>query len=225
MAFYRLRSGAPAPGPMYKKRRTGPASTQQQLSQLKRKVAALKPETKVAYVTGQNANVAATVGNIQYLSTIGQGVTKRERLGDQIRLTRIQFRIQAVDVLESAVGNFTNRILLVRDKAATGVIPTIAGAASSILTGATPLGQPLPNTMDRFVILKDFVYNGSQIIQGTLPGQFYCDMKMNVVMDYLDTGSAIGSAGSNALFVVVLTDATAATQDWNFTCNLSFTDV
>jgi len=224
MVYFTKRVYTPSYTPN-KRYKAATASTQKQLAQLKRKVNQLKPEVKCTFITGQNANVAQSVGNIQYLSGIAQGVTKQSRLGDQIRLTRMQFRIQAVDVLESSVGNFTNRILIVRDKAATGVIPTIAGASNSILTSASPLAQQLPNTLDRYVIVKDFTYNGSQVIQGTLPGQFWFDMKCNIVLDYLDTGSAIGSAGSNSFFVVVLTDATAATQDWNFVANLYFTDV
>jgi len=226
MAYYRLRSGAPPPGPSYKKRRTASTqSTQQQLALLKRKVNQLKPETKCCSVTGQLANVATGTGNIQYFSNIAQGVTKQTRLGDQIRLERVQFRIQAIDSTTDAASNFCNRILIVRDKAATGVLPTVSGTVNSVLTSAVSLAQPNPGTLDRFVVLKDITYNTEQVLEGTIPGTFWFDMKCNLVLDYLDTSAAIGSAGSNALFVIVITDSTAATQDWNYTCNLYYTDV
>lgn len=226
MAYYRLRSGAPAPSQSYKKRRTaGPASTQQQLALLKRKVNQLKPETKCTFVSGAMSNVASAVGNISYLTQIAQGVTKQTRLGDQIRLTRIQFRIQCIDSQTNATGNLVSRIMIVKDKSATGVIPTIAGASNSVLTAASTLAMQLPNTLDRFVILKDMTYNGNQVVNGDIPGEFWFDMKCNTVLDYLDTGAAIGSAGSNSLFVIVVTDNTAATSDWNYVANLYFTDV
>lgn len=225
MAYYRLRSGAPAPSQSYKKRRTAAPSTQQQLALLKRKVNQLKPETKCTYVSGQLANVASGTGSISYLSQIAQGVTKQSRLGDQIRLTRVQFRIQCIDSQTNVSGNLVSRIMIVKDKSATGVIPTIAGASNSILTAASTLAMQLPNTLDRFVVLKDMTYNGNQIVNGDIPGEFWFDMKCNTVMDYLDTGAAIGSAGSNSLFVVVVTDNTAATSDWNYVANLYFTDV
>jgi len=226
MAYYRLRSGAPAPSQSYKKRRTASTqSTQQQLALLKRKVNQLKPETKCTYVSGQLANVATGVGSISYLSQIAQGVTKQARLGDQIRLTRIQFRIQCIDSQSNATGNLVSRIMIVKDKSATGVIPSIAGASNSVLTAASTLSMQLPNTLDRFVVLKDMTYNGNQVVNGDIQGEFWFDMKCNTVMDYLDTGAAIGSAGSNSLFVIVVTDNTAATSDWNYVANLYFTDV
>lgn len=226
MSYYRLRSGAPAPSYAYKKRRTaGASTTQQQLTQLKRKVAALKPEVKCAETNGQLANVVGATGAISYMSGIAQGVTKQTRLGDQIRLTRIQFRIQCVDALSAASGNFVNRILVVRDKAATGVIPTISGAMASVLTAGDTLTMPNPSSLDRFTILKDWTYNGNQLTLGNISGEFWCDMKMNHVMDYLDAGATITSAGSNSLFVIVVTDATASTQDFNFIANLYFTDI
>jgi len=225
MAYYRLRSGAPAPGYAYKKRRTaGSSSTQQQLALLKRKVNQLKPEVKCWSMTGQHANVATAVGDIQLISTITQGVTKSARLGDQIRLTRLQFRIQFIDTLLSTARNFGNRIIIVRDKAATGAVPSISGTASSVLTSAVSLAQQLPATLDRYVILKDYTYNTQQLIDGTINGHFYFDMKMNVVLDYLGADGSQASAGANALYCIVLTDATTASQDWNFSANLYFTD-
>lgn len=226
MAYYRLRSGAPPPGQSYKKRRTeSTQSTQQQLALLKRKVNQLKPETKCCAVTGQLPNVAPGTGNIQYLSNIAQGVTKSTRLGDQIRLERIQFRIQCIDSVTSAPGNFCNRILIVRDKSATGVSPVVSGTAASILTGAVSLSMPNPGTLDRFVVMKDYTYNSNSVVAGDIPGMFWFDMKCNLVLDYIDTSAAIGSAGSNALFVVVVTDSTSATSDWNYAANLYYTDV
>lgn len=224
--FYRLRSGAPAPGPSYKKRRTfAPSTTTQQLAQLKRKVNALKPETKCAAVTGSLPNVVPAVGAIAYISSIAQGVTKQTRLGDQIRLNRLQFRIQAVDTQSNAGGNFCFRIMLVRDKAATGAAPSISGAVTSVLTNGTSLAMQNPAILDRFTVIKDWSYNGNQLSAGDIIGTYWCDMKMNHLLDYVDATASTTGAGSNSLYVIVVHDATASTSDFNFSANLYFTDV
>jgi len=220
----RVRASPFGAGPPYKKRRTA-ASTEKELAILKRKVNALKPEVKCCAVTGNMTNVSSAVGRVEYISQIAQGVTKSTRLGDQIRLTRLQLRIQATDSQSAASGNFCCRILLVKDKAATGVLPVLNGAANAVMTNTTTLAMPNPSTLDRFTILKDVTYNGNQIVNGTISGEYYFDMKFNTPMDYLDTGSTISSAGSNSLFLIVVTDYTAATSDWYYAANFYFTDV
>jgi len=224
MVYYTKRVFAPSYS-RNKRFKASSTSTQKQLALLKRKVNALKPETKCAVVTGQHANVGNGAGDIQYISAIAQGVTKQTRLGDSIRLTRLHHKIQAVDVLTESGGNFKSRVLVVRDNAATGAIPTIAGTATSIMTNFTPLAMQNPATLDRFTIMYDRTYNGLQVTLGAISGEWEIDSKMNLVLDYVDTGATVSSAGKNSLYSIVLTSATTSTQDWNYASSLYFTDV
>jgi len=85
--------------------------------------------------------------------------------------------------------------------------------------------MPLPGTLDRYTILKDITFNSNQVTAGDIPGQFWFDMKCNFLMDYLDGAATITSAGSGALYVIVVNDTTVGIQDYNYLANLYFTDV
>lgn len=223
MAFYRLRSGAPAPSYSYKKRRTtGSSSTQQQLALLKRKVNALKPEVKIAAATGTFTNVAQAVGAIDYLTQIGQGVTKTGRLGDQIRLIRVQFRIQGTSPVATA--GIINRIMIVKDTQAVAGTPSITGGVTSIFNNGVPLTMQTAGNMDRFQVLKDYSYSAVAASNGNNMGCFNFDMKCNILTDFTSTGATAASSGKNALYVVVLTDDGTSVQDWAYQANLYFTD-
>lgn len=199
------------------------SSDHTKLVRLQRTVNSLKPEVKCAQFTGSFANVVGGTGAIDYLSQVAQGVTKGARLGDQIRVTRLQMRIQGTaPVANSSV---VNRIIIVRDKSQVGGTPSISGGVTSIFSSGNSTALQLPNNMDRFVVMKDLYYGPNEQVLGNKSGEFYIDMKLNLVTDYISTGSTAANSSKNAMYIIVLTDDTTNVQDWTWTVNLHFTDV
>lgn len=209
--------------PAKRSKKSASSSTSNQLRLLKRKVNALKPETKIALATGTFTNVVTAVGAISYLLQVAQGVTKSTRLGDQIRVKRIQFRMLGTSAV-TTVG-VCNRIFLVRDYASIGGSFSITGGITSFLNVATSLGQVVAQNVDRFKVIKDVTYAPLQQTSGTISGEILWDIPMDLLVDFTSTGATSSDSGKNALYIVVVTDDTAGTQDWSYSANIHYTDV
>jgi len=205
------------------KRYKASPSDHSKLVRLQRTVNLLKPEVKCAQFTGSFANVVGGTGAIDYLSQVAQGVTKGARLGDQIRVTRLQIRIQGTaPVANSSV---VNRIIIVRDKSQVGGTPSISGGVTSIFSSGNSTALQLPNNMDRFQIMKDVMYSPNEQVLGNKSGEYAFDMKLNLLTDFISTGASVANSSKNAMYIIVLTDDTTNVQDWAWTVNLHFTDV
>lgn len=194
---------------------------------LQRKVALLRPETKVLQTLVNISNVADTVGSITYISGVAQALTDTGRIGDKIRVTSVSGSISVYNQFSVVSGNLYS-VFIVKDLDSSGVVPVISGTAQSIFSSFNSRTSfPQTGTTDRFKILarKDFASNAAAL-GGPQSGTYQTfNIKMNHTLTYRDTSSAQTGAGKNALYMVVLTDDINDAVDLVAPIAITYTDV
>lgn len=194
---------------------------------LQRKVALLRPETKVLQTLVSATNVSDIAGSITYISGVAQALTDTGRIGDRIRVTSVSGSISMYNQFSAAAGLLYS-VFIVKDMDSNGAIPTISGAAQSILTSFNSrTAFPQTGTVGRFKILarRDFGSNAANS-GGPQSGTYQTfNIKMNHTLTYRDTSSAQTGAGKNALYMVVITDDTIDSVDLVAPITITYTDV
>lgn len=220
MAFYRLRSGAPAPGISYKKRRWTPTKTSvnQQLTQLKRKVARFTPETKMIQIGQSLPNVADTTGGILYISGIAQGADFDDRLGSKVHAVMMELNV-SVTSTNSDVGTGLNEMFslyLIKDAMGTGSLPAIAGTQNAVMASLSPLaGFVSPLNRDRFKILRQWDTSAALLSNGTDLSVQKWRVPLSGLTEFTDTTASITGAQKNAYYLVALTNAPSDVVDFS----------
>lgn len=193
---------------------------------LQRKVALLRPETKVLN-TLVNVNNITTAGSVTYLTAHAQALTDAGRIGDKIRVTGISGMVSVYSGALAATGVMYS-IFVIKDNDSNGVVPSITGTAESIFTDANPrTAFAQTGTSGRYKILarKDFGSN-SVYLGGPQSGTYQkFNIKLNNVLTYRDTTAAQTAAGKNALYMVIITDDGSNTVDVVCPCSITYTDV
>jgi len=202
-----------------------PARLKAQVSRLKRQVAALKPEVKISYQTSSQVNVT-NVGVVVPLSLVAEGLTDELRLGDTIKPVRLNLKIQVASG-NNATANNTNvhKYMVIRDRRSNGVVPSIAGASTSILEAFTPRDAMICHQgQTRFKSLAEYDVSATQLLNGTISP--LCDMSIPLsgTTTYIDQTAAQGGAGDNHYYLLILTDSTDNTIDFAISWQFMFTD-
>lgn len=196
-----------------------------QVSRLKRQVAALKPEVKISYQTSTQSNIT-NVGAVVPLSLIAEGLTDELRLGDTIKPVRLNLKVQVTGGLTVAAGNTdVFKFMIIRDKRSNGVVPSIAGASTSVLEAFTPRDAMICHQgQTRFKSLREYEVSSYQISAGTMSPLVDLSIPLSGTTTYIDQTAGQGGAGDNHYYLLLLTDATSNTVDFAISWQFLFTD-
>jgi len=168
-----------------------------------------------------NANVTATqAGAVQYLSGLVQGLDQVNRIGDSLRIQRLDFTgVCTVGVATQA----SIRILIVRDMENQGA--AISGA--DLLSNAGGAGAAVSlynyiNMHERFSIIYDELVTLDPLSNINTPLRFTTTHKGHI--RYRDTSAAVTGAAEGSLWFMALTDVAATGPACRFSFRLTFTD-
>lgn len=154
-------------------------------------------ETKVAEATG-TASISTT-GAVTSCSLIAQGLDYGNRVGDSIKLQRIEFRVRWT--VGTGTGTFC-RVLLVRDLDGYGTKPGL----TDVLQAVTVLSPKNYLNADRFSILYDELSTLNQ--SDTVSVSMY-DSPHEGHIKYLGTTAADASSGKGSLYLMFLSNEAA----------------
>lgn len=154
-------------------------------------------ETKIAEATGTSA--IDTAGAVTSMSLIAQGLDYQNRIGDSIKLQRIEFRVRWT--VGTGTGTFI-RTLLVRDLDNYGTKPTIG----DVLQTVSVLSPKDYLNADRFSILYDEL---GTLNQSEANSVSTFDMAHEGHIKYLGTTAADASNGKGSLYMMFLSNEAA----------------
>lgn len=166
-----------------------------------------RTELKTIDQSGQNSTITAA-GTVTLLNGIGQGTDYTQRIGRQVLLKAINFKIDIrLAGLTTGAGE-TVRCLLVYDCQTNAAAP----AVTDILNTATPLSPMNLNNRDRFKVLKDWIVplEVSQYTAGVLnagsPMRHVKKTYKRISMDMIfgATGSTVGSINTGGIFLLMI---------------------
>ncbi len=172
-------------------------------------------ETKVLETS--NSGAIDNAGTISTLSSIAQGLDYTNRVGDSIKLQRIEIRLRAT--IGSGTKSFL-RVMLVRDLDGYGTKP----AVTDILQSADVLSPKKYLNQDRFAVLYDELEFLSSVSEtGSLS---VIDMPHGGHIKYLGTTAADASNGKGSIYLLWLSNEAAGANAVNvwFYSRLYFTD-
>lgn len=164
------------------------------------------------------SNAIDTTGIVQSISSIAQGLDYTNRIGDSIKLQRIQCKVQWVT---GTTGTKTFiRTLLVRDLDGYGTTPTIA----NVLQTVSVLSQKNYLNTDRFSVL----YDEFECLNSVSQTNAICDIDMphEGHIKYLGTTAVAASNGKGSLYMLFLSNETAGTNSpiATFNSRIYYTD-
>jgi len=189
------------------------------------------PELKFLDTTLAVANMPIT-GSVLNIVGIAQGTNSSDRIGDTVNVTSVAIKGQLGPDTDS-FSRFYHRVLIVLDKqAVSDTLPTAANIISDAVTTADPIiCLPNPQNTERFTILwmSELFDNGLGCGQNSFndvsfqqSGAFEGTWSGNVKVSY--NGTAGTDFQKNAIYVVHLTNSTAATMDWTGVARVTYTD-
>jgi len=199
-------------------------SDHNKLLKLQRAVASLAPELKWFTSSGSVLNVNDGNGSIACVSLVAQGTDDVNRIGNQISAKKISINCKLIDG-GSAVGSVsTYTVYLVRDDDSNGIIPTVSGAANSILDGSQPINQLQRSVENRFKILRKKVLTGAMLAAGSAHYLWNWTVPLNFKMTFRGSAGTQINVGRYGLYLVFVSDDAADTVDFAYTQHLCFTD-
>jgi len=154
-------------------------------------------ETKIAEATGTSS--IDTAGAVTSMSLIAQGLDYQNRIGDSIKLQRIEFRVRWT--VGTGTGTFI-RTLLVRDLDNYGTKPTLG----DVLQTVSVLSPKDYLNADRFSILYDELGTLNQSDANSV--SMYNEPHEGHVK-YLGTTAADASNGKGSLYMMFLSNEAA----------------
>lgn len=154
-------------------------------------------ETKIAEATGTSS--IDTAGAVTSISLIAQGLDYQNRIGDSIKLQRIEFRVRWT--VGTGTASFI-RTLLVRDLDNYGTKP----ALGDVLQTVSVLSPKDYLNADRFSILYDEL---GTLNQSDANSVSTFDMAHEGHVKYLGTTAADASSGKGSLYLMFLSSETA----------------
>jgi hypothetical protein len=172
-------------------------------------------ETKISESTGSAA--IDTTSTTSTLSSIAQGLDYTNRIGDSIKLQKIEFKVRWT--VGTGVATFC-RVLLVRDLDGYGTKPTM----SLVLNTLSVLSPENYLNKDRFSILYDELECLNQVSTPNSVTTF--DMAHEGHIKYLGTTAADASNGKGSLYLMFLTNeaAGAAAPTITYHSRIYYTD-
>lgn len=137
--------------------------TSYDVRKLDKRVKRIEDETEVKHIDAYLAATAADVtGFLSHFSIIPQGNTETSRVGTDITVTSVNVKYQVFSVAANTNPS-TIRILILRDRQASGQTPALIGSTQGILDNA-PITNPVlspfvwETVQQRFKILYDKVH-------------------------------------------------------------------
>lgn len=153
-----------------------------------------------------SGTIVTSAGTVVYVSNIGQGSNIGQRAGNRITLHSILMRVSVYPSTVNLGGN-NLRMIVFQDRNNQGALPNLG----DLLIGTDYTVNPLNalNTM-RFRIISDRLY--TVIADECVNDKIYIKLEKNRrilnPIQYVSTTTAIGSAGSGAIFwLLVSSDA------------------
>ncbi len=173
-------------------------------------------ETKVLQTS--NTGAIDNAGTVSTISSIAQGLDYNNRVGDSIKLQRIEFRFRA---LMGTTGTKTTlRVMLVRDLDGYGTKPGV----SDILESVDVLSPKKYLNADRFSVLVDETLSLSSVSNTNTADSFVLPHEGHI--KYLGTTAADASNGKGTLYILWLSNESSGTNSPTvyFYTRLYFTD-
>lgn len=197
--------------------KTVAVNAQKRVSRLQRKIAR---ETDIKAVDQLFNTTVDNTASITHLTPVAQGDSNSERDGNVIFPKAISARILLNINPASAVNNFA-RLMLVQDKASNGVAPTLASILAST-------GQPITSPLNvankaRFWIHFDRTYALSVGDQDAIVDKFYKKLR-KMRTTYIGSTALVASAGTNQLYLVLISDQTATLPSFQVYTRVKYAD-
>jgi len=159
-------------------------------------------ETKLLTTTGNSSSLMDTSGFVIELSNLAQGLDYTNRVGDSIKMQRIDIRYR-ISQASAATRTFC-RVIVFRDLDGYGVKP----AVTDVLESASELSMPKYLNKDRFSILHDefsclsIAGAAAEVADFSIPHEGH--------IKYLGTTAASASNGKGSLYMLIISNESGA---------------
>lgn len=177
-------------------------------------------ETK--FVALSTSTTGSQSGVLDYLLPHSQGTDITNRVGDSIKMQRIQIRGN----IKKAATDCTYRLLLIRDLQNAGSTPLgseiVDNTATSGVTYSHPSFLNSSYSSNRFAILYDESFAMDAVVTPIVV--FDIDIPHNGHIKYRSSGATSASAGAGALFLCHFCDTNTTPPTTNFESRIIFTD-
>lgn len=144
-----------------------------------------------------------TAGTVYYISNIAQGDRSIDRDGLKINVKSVW--LKGIANMHASASNSWIRVIVFVDKACNGSLPATTGVGGLLeATGVLSFREHQNNY--RFRILYDKMIPISSAGRTNTEFKFYRKFKKGLRVQYTDSSAAIGDAGNNSLFVMMLSN-------------------
>ena len=171
-------------------------------------------EEKFLDVSG--SQTVSSTGSIVALSQIAQGSDYTNRVGDSIKLQRIEFR--AKYIMNTASTGTILRVIIFRDLFQQGVDPTV----TNVIGGTGALNPKNFLLRDRFSLLYDELCYMSNV--GEDGGVIQFSMPHEGHVKYIGTTAATASNGFGSIYMLLLSDEATNVPTFTWHSSIYFTD-
>lgn len=167
-----------------------------------------------------------TTANAYGLNLIAQGTDANQRIGRDITMKRITWRMQLVRASGGTASTAQYRIMLVYDKQTNGVAATYNDVTVSQGNVVYSALQPINlNWRERFVVLKDYHGVLSQFDDTGMSKIIKGNWKGSLPVRYQGAGGTIADVNTGALYLMVVNDqATGAGMAFTFITRVRYVD-
>ncbi len=159
-------------------------------------------------------------GALVPISRIAQGTNYTERIGNSIKMQRIEVRGRIFK--NASASNSVIRILLVRDLDGYGSVPAVTDIMETVGSSAAPCTQYDWLNRKRFSILFDEFLTLSST--GDSGAVFEVHLPHEGHIQYLGTTAAAASDGKGSMYMLFISDETTNTPTYTFSSRIVFTD-
>jgi len=203
-------------------RRTGTLT--QQVRSLQRVVRNLAPEIKYLDTSIVITDITSS-GNVTHLTAVAQGDTQSTRTGNTINLSTLHWQIVVRNSTATSLSSL--RYAIVIDKEQVG---DTSPAVTDVFSSTDPVvALPSLENLERFRILYmsplielGRVQRATGVI-ATYPQFSKFTWKGNVKVSY--NGAASSDIEKNGVYMIVMTDDSSNTIDFEGVCRIGYTDV
>ena len=162
-------------------------------------------------------------GSLQCITQIAQGTTMNTRVGNSLRVQRLEIKGRAA-VSASVTSYSLCRIIVFRDMEGQGTAPTVADLLETVGGSAAPR-QPYDwLNRKRFSVLYDMLVPLTAISGGQMVQVFTYSVDLAKHVLYRGTTAAAASDGEGSIYIACVSDEATNTPSVNASCRFTFTD-
>ncbi len=174
---------------------------------------------EVKYYDNVGSGAVSSTGTVTQMTTIAQGLTNTDRVGNSIKLQRVQLKLNITK--HASATSTLYRVILARDNDLTTVFPTFAKILSTTTSGYAHLSPYTWNAVQgqRFGILYDF---SGVLDTNTLTTLESIDIPHSGHIKYV--GAATTDAAEGNLFLFVISNEATNTPTITWVSRTTFTD-